>query len=158
MDENQGMNAQDVLSDSAEAAAANLRNSADSLDEASQRIDGTQFPSGEQAKEQWQEIVDKVSAFLAELPEYLSGFFSEYKQPIVTIGLIVAAIISVKLTLAVLSALNDIPLLSPMLELIGLGYSAWFIYRYLWRASSRKELASDFNALKEQVLGSNPFK
>lgn len=156
MDENKDMN--DVISDSAEAAAEALRSSAESLEEVSGKIESTQFPSGEQAKEQWQEIVDKVSAFLAELPEYLSGFFGEYKQPIVTIGLIVAAIISVKLTLAVLGALNDIPLLSPLLELIGLGYSAWFVYRYLWKASSRKELANDFNALKEQVLGNNPFK
>ncbi|MBF2080019.1 MAG: CAAD domain-containing protein [Synechococcales cyanobacterium T60_A2020_003] len=148
----------DVISDSAEAAAEALRSSAESLEEASSKIESTQFPSGEQAKEQWQEIVDKVSAFLAELPEYLSGFFGEYKQPIVTVGLIVAAIISVKLTLAVLGALNDIPLLSPLLELIGLGYSAWFVYRYLWKASSRQELANDFNALKEQVLGNNPFK
>lgn len=156
MDENKDMN--DVISDSAEAAAEALRSSAESLEEASSKIESTQFPSGEQAKEQWQEIVDKVSAFLAELPEYLSGFFGEYKQPIVTVGLIVAAIISVKLTLAVLGALNDIPLLSPLLELIGLGYSAWFVYRYLWKASSRQELANDFNALKEQVLGNNPFK
>jgi hypothetical protein len=158
MDENQGMNAQEVIADSADAAAEALHNSADSLEEASRNVSSTKFPSGEEAKEQWQEIVDKVSAFLAELPEYLSGFFSEYKQPIVTIGLIFAAIISVKLTLAVLGALNDIPLLSPLLELIGLGYSVWFIYRYLWKASSRKELADDFNALKEQVLGNNPFR
>lgn len=158
MDENQGMNAQEVISDSAEAAAEALKSSADSLEEASRSIESNQYMSGEQAKEQWQEIVDKVSAFLGELPEYLSGFFGEYKQPIVTIGLIVAAIISVKLTLAVLGALNDIPLLSPLLELIGLGYSAWFVYRYLWKASSRKELADDFNALKEQVLGNSPFR
>jgi hypothetical protein len=109
--------------------------------------------SGDQSQEQWQEVVEKVSEFLSDLPQYLSSFFGEYKRPIVTVGLIFAAIISVKLVLAVLSAINDLPLLAPLFELIGLGYSAWFVYRYLLKASDRQELVQDFNALKEQVLG-----
>ena len=36
---------------------------------------------------------------------------------------------------------------------VGMGYTAWFIYRYLWKASNRQELSRDFNSLKEQVLG-----
>jgi hypothetical protein len=35
-----------------------------------------------------------------------------------------------------------------------MGYSAWFIYRYVWKAENRRELVNDFNALKAQVLGS----
>ena len=106
-----------------------------------------------ESQEQWQDIVDKISAFLADLPTYLSDFFGEYKRPIITIGIIAGAIVSVRLLLAVLGAINDIPLLSPLFELIGLGYSAWFIYRYLLQASTRQELSKDFNSLKEQVLG-----
>lgn len=136
---------------------------ADELAEASQELDQeagslAQLPSADQAKEQWQDVVDKLSKFLSDLPEYLSGFFSEYKRPITTIALIAGAIVSVKLILAVLGALDDIPLVAPTLQLIGLGYTAWFVYRYLWKASSRQELSNDFNTLKEQVLGHNPFK
>ncbi|MBW4654854.1 MAG: CAAD domain-containing protein [Kaiparowitsia implicata GSE-PSE-MK54-09C] len=112
----------------------------------------TPEPDGE-VNEQLKDVTDKLTAFLADLPDYLSGFFGEYRRPIVTIGLIVAAIITVKLTLAVLGSVNDVPLLAPTFELIGIGYSAWFIYRYLLKASNRKELASDFNSLKSQVLG-----
>lgn len=115
--------------------------------------DLAQLPSTAESQEQWQEIVDKVSAFLSDLPAYLSDFFGEYKRPIITIGIIAGAIVSVRLVLAVLGAINDIPLLSPLFELVGLGYSAWFIYRYLLQASTRKELAEDFVSLKEQVLG-----
>lgn len=107
----------------------------------------------DEANAQWRQIGDKVSAFLADLPEYLGDFFGEYKRPIVTIGLILGAIIAVKLLLAILGAINDIPLLSSFFELVGMGYSAWFVYRYLLKASTRKELGEDFNALKEQVLG-----
>ncbi|MBF2001748.1 MAG: CAAD domain-containing protein [Synechococcales cyanobacterium M58_A2018_015] len=107
----------------------------------------------DEANAQWRQIGDKVSAFLADLPEYLGDFFGEYKRPIVTIGLILGAIIAVKLLLAILGAINDIPLLSSFFELVGMGYSAWFVYRYLLKASTRKELGEDFNALKEQILG-----
>ncbi|HEY9622758.1 MAG TPA: CAAD domain-containing protein [Crinalium sp.] len=111
-----------------------------------------------QSNEQWREIGEKVSLFLADLPEYFSEFFGEYRRPIVTVGLVVGAIIGVKVTLAVLDSVDDIPLLAPLFELIGLGYSAWFIYRYLLKASNRKELTEDFNALKEQILGQKSTK
>lgn len=103
--------------------------------------------------EQLQQIWTKVYAFLAGLPEYLSEFFGAYKRPLTTLGLLFGGIVSVKLTLAILSAINDIPLLSPTFELIGLIYSAWFIYRYVWKASSRYELEQDYTKLKEEVFG-----
>jgi hypothetical protein len=113
----------------------------------------TQFSTTTESQEQWRQIGEKVSGFLADLPDYLTEFFSEYRRPIISIGLIFAAIISAKLVLAILDSIDDIPLLEPTLKLIGLGYSAWFVYRYLLRASNRKELADDFNALREQILG-----
>jgi hypothetical protein len=109
--------------------------------------------STDSSNEQWKEIGEKVSDFLADLPAYLSDFFGEYKRPIVTIGLIIASLIAVKLLLAVLSAINDLPLFSSLFELVGMGYSAWFVWRYLLKASTREQLATDFSALKEQVLG-----
>lgn len=103
--------------------------------------------------EQWKQVGDKVSAFLADLPEYLTDFFGEYRRPIITISLIIGALIAVKLLLAILDAINDIPLLSSLFELVGMGYSAWFIYRYIWKAENRQELSNDFSALKQQILG-----
>lgn len=105
------------------------------------------------SSEQFKQVGEKVSEFLSDLPDYLSDFFGEYKRPLITVGLIIAALIAVKLLLAIIGAINDIPLLAPLFELIGIGYAAWFAYRYLWKAESRRELASDFNSLKEQVLG-----
>lgn len=103
--------------------------------------------------EQWQRLKDQALSILAELPAYLSSFFSEYQKPIVTLGLIFAGGITIKVLLAAIDALNDIPLLAPTFELIGIGYSAWFVYRYLLRASNRQELLAEVNALKEQVFG-----
>ena len=109
--------------------------------------------SSDPMNEQWRQVADKTLEVLSDLPEYFGSFFSEYRKPIVAIGLIFGSIVSVKLTLALLGAINDIPLLQPTFELIGLGYSAWFIYRYLLKASNRQELGQEFNKVKDQVVG-----
>lgn len=106
-----------------------------------------------ETNEQWRRTGERVSAFLSDLPDYIGDFFSEYKRPLITIGLVLAAIVSVKLLLAILDSINDIPLLAPTFELIGITFSAWFVYRYLWQASNRKELVASFNAFKDRVLG-----
>jgi len=104
-------------------------------------------------QDEWLKYGEQISNFLATLPEYLGSFFNQYKQPLVSIGLIVGAIVAVKVLLAVLDSLNDIPLVAPTFELIGIGYSAWFVYRYLLKASTRKELTSEITTLKSQVVG-----
>lgn len=106
-----------------------------------------------QSQDEWLKYGEQISSFLAILPEYLGSFFNQYKQPLVTVGLIVGSIVGVKVLLAILDALNDIPLVAPTFELIGIGYSAWFIYRYLLKASTRKELTSEITTLKSQVVG-----
>lgn len=107
-------------------------------------------PSGEQV---WQEWVQPVTEFLSKLPDYVGEFFSSYQKPLITIGLLISGVVTVKVTLAVLDAINDIPLLAPVFELVGIGYTAWFVYRYLLKVETRQELASEFNSLKSQVVG-----
>lgn len=106
-----------------------------------------------ETKEEWQKYGEQISGFLATLPDYLGSFFNQYKQPLITIGLILGGIVSVKVLLAILDALNDIPLVAPTFEFVGIGYSAWFVYRYLLKASTRQELTSEITTLKSQVVG-----
>ncbi len=107
-------------------------------------------PSGEQP---WQEWIDVAFDFLSEVPEQLGTFFTDYKQPLITLGLIITAAITVYITLSVLDAIDNIPLLSPILELVGLGYTIWFVSRYLLKASNRGELLAEFDSFKQQVVG-----
>ncbi len=109
--------------------------------------------SSEENNAEFQQILDQVSDFLSRLPEYIGKFYGEYRQPVVTVALIVFALISVKILLALLGAINEIPLLSPTFELIGATYTGWFIYRYLLRAENRQELSGKVSTLKDQVLG-----
>ncbi|MCU0568905.1 MAG: CAAD domain-containing protein [Oculatellaceae cyanobacterium Prado106] len=109
--------------------------------------------SSDSSKEQWKEIGEKVSTIISELPDYVSEFFGEYRRPIILVAVVLSSIVALKLLFAVLGAINDIPLLSPIFELVGVSYSAWFVYRYVLKESTRKELTEGLTALKEQVLG-----
>ena len=64
------------------------------------------------------------------------------------------AIIAVWLSSIVVGAINSVPLLPKIMELVGLGYTGWFVYRYLLFKSSRKELAEDIEQLKKKIAGS----
>jgi hypothetical protein len=112
-----------------------------------------QSSSTESYSTQWQQYGERIAAFIEALPSYVTRFFAENKGPLGSLGLILAVFVTVKLTLALLDAINDIPLVAPTLELIGLVYTTWFVYRYLLSASSRQELSEEVKTLKEQVLG-----
>lgn len=113
------------------------------------------LPPATEPENQLQEFGRQVSEFLAKLPEYIGRFFSDYKGLIINLGLFLGAIVTVKVVLAILDALNDIPLLSPTFELVGITYSTWFTFRYLLKDSTRQELSTDIESLKKQIFGSN---
>ncbi|MGK7896877.1 MAG: CAAD domain-containing protein [Xenococcus sp. (in: cyanobacteria)] len=101
---------------------------------------------------QW---VDMGKDFLTKIFDYVADFISDNEKVLINLLLFFLAIVAVKVILAVLAAINDFPLLSPLFELIGLGYTTWFVYRYLWKESSRKELKEEIEVLKSQVMGRN---
>ncbi len=103
--------------------------------------------------EQLQVVWEKVSGVLANLPDYVTVFFKEYQRPLITVGLILGAVVSVKLVLAILNTINEIPLLAPTFELVGLIYAGWFVYRFLLKDTNRQELSENVVSLRDQVLG-----
>lgn len=111
------------------------------------------LPPASKPETQWQQITDKVTQFLDQLPYYSNKFWQAYKLPLINLGLVLAAIITLKVVLTLLDAINDIPLLEPTLELIGIVYSTWFVFRYLLQASTRQELADEIDSLRTQILG-----
>ncbi|KAJ4955506.1 hypothetical protein NE237_012289 [Protea cynaroides] len=63
------------------------------------------------------------------------------------------SIVAVWLSSIVVGAINSVPLLPKIMEFVGLGYTGWFVYRYLLFKSSRKELATDIETLKKKIAG-----
>jgi glutamyl-tRNA synthetase len=116
-------------------------------------IGTTKVTVTEETPNQTQQIKEQVISILSELPAYIGAFYEQYKSPLTVVGLIVASIISLKVLLGIVNELNDIPLLAPTFELIGIGYTVWFVYRYLLRSSNRQQLGQEIQAIKEQVFG-----
>jgi hypothetical protein len=113
----------------------------------------TVSPNPQASNQQWRTYGEQLAQLLAVFPERLGEVFEEYKQPLTTVGIALAAVPFVILTVAILRVVNAIPLFAPTFELVGFGYSAWFVYRYLLFAETRRELLQDIEGLKHQVTG-----
>ena len=109
--------------------------------------------NGDANPEDWQQILKRVYAFLSKLPEPVMKFFNEYRQLIIIIAAGFGAFVSVKVLLAMLGALNEIPLVAPTFEMVGIFYAGWLIFRYAPTAEKRQDFQKDFNSIKDRVLG-----
>ncbi|MCW5315571.1 nitrogenase vanadium-iron protein, alpha chain [Nostoc sp. KVJ3] len=101
---------------------------------------------------QWQQFGSKFSAFLEQLPKYLGNFSTEYQLPIICFATIITATVAVKLIIAILDVLNEIPQLNLVFELTGIGYITWFVFRYLIKASTRQELAAQISFIQKEIV------
>ncbi|MEH2464320.1 CAAD domain-containing protein, partial [Nostoc sp.] len=101
---------------------------------------------------QWQQNDSKISEFLGQLPKYLSRFSIEFQLPFICFTTIITAIIAVKIVLAVLDVINEVPQLNLVFELTGIGYLIWFLFRYLFKASTRQELAAQISLIQKEIV------
>ncbi len=111
------------------------------------------LPAAKESESQWQKIIRQIVEFLDKLPDYLGSIFNNNKQGLITLVLILSAFVTVKVAIALLEAVNGVPLLQPIFELIGLFYSIWFTFRYLLKFETRQELSQKFNSFKQESLG-----
>ena len=94
-------------------------------------------------------IAIDTNELFTDLKEKWDGL--ENKSTVIIYG--GGAIVAVWLSSIVVGAINSVPLLPKVMELVGLGYTGWFVYRYLLFKSSRKELAEDIDSLKKKIAG-----
>jgi len=74
---------------------------------------------------------------------------TENKGQVITY--VAGATVALWLSSTVVGAINAIPLLPKVMELVGLGYSAWFVYRYVLFKESRKELEQTVDDLLKKI-------
>ncbi|OUL30757.1 hypothetical protein BV378_03360 [Nostoc sp. RF31YmG] len=111
--------------------------------------------SAERSDDKVSEIGRNISDFLERLPQNIVSFYNEYRLPVVSFAVLVAAMTGLRILLAITDALNDIPLVAPFFELIGFGYVTWFVFRYFIKASTRQELAGEIDMVKKQIADDN---
>ena len=65
-----------------------------------------------------------------------------------------AAVVGLWLSSTIVGAINSIPLLPKLMELVGLGYTSWFVYRYLlFKVRVRRPQPSFLALLRCQLIG-----
>lgn len=101
-----------------------------------------------------EQIAKQVKDFAAKLIQQMQSSFSvEQKSAVIVAALVIVAIPVIILSNKVLNVIDGIPLLEPILELVGLVYTFWFVYRYLIFAQSRKELIDGITGIKSKIMG-----
>ncbi|MDB9375736.1 CAAD domain-containing protein [Nodularia sphaerocarpa] len=113
----------------------------------------SQLPPADEPEAQWRRVAKRITHFLEQLPEYVSSFVNKNLRSLINVVLILTAIITVKVVIAILGAINGVPLLAPSFELIGIGYFTWFSLRYLTKSETRQELTEKFRLFKQDIVG-----
>ncbi len=96
-----------------------------------------------------EQIQSQASEFL---DNFNIKFDLEDPYPILLFG--TAALASLWFASAIAGSIDSIPIFPKLMEVVGLGYSLWFSFRYLIFKKNRDELATKIEDLKQQVLGS----
>ncbi|KQJ90572.1 protein CURVATURE THYLAKOID 1D, chloroplastic [Brachypodium distachyon] len=65
-----------------------------------------------------------------------------------------SALVAVWISSIVVSALDSVPVVPQVMEVVGLGFTVWFTSRYLIFKENRDELITRIGSIKKQVLGS----
>ncbi|WP_310414433.1 CAAD domain-containing protein [Chamaesiphon sp. OTE_8_metabat_110] len=105
------------------------------------------------AKETFETIQTEAPGIFDEVTSAVPAFFSQNRQLLINIGLIFLAFLVTKLAFAGINAIDDLPLVTPLLKVVGLFYVVKFIWNYLLREQDREKLVEKFNKTKAEVLG-----
>ncbi|KAG2661724.1 protein CURVATURE THYLAKOID 1A, chloroplastic-like isoform X2 [Panicum virgatum] len=84
------------------------------------------------------------------LDEILSKLNIEVTPTLILTG--AGAFVALWVLSSVVSAIDSVPLLPKILELVGTGYSIWFTARYLIYKESRDSLLGKFEDLKQRII------
>ncbi|AFY94863.1 CAAD domain-containing protein [Chamaesiphon minutus] len=110
--------------------------------------------TGDSPKELWVDIQTNKPAILLE-DTFIAGkrFFKDNQYLLTLIGLSILAVMALKAFFAGLDAIDNIPLVTPILKIVGLIYGARFVWRHLIRKQNRQELFEILNSAKMEVMG-----
>ena len=78
---------------------------------------------------------------------------SVYSKAATTLGLLFGIILVVKILLAAIGAIDSIILISPLLKLIGVGYTVWFLSRNVLFVRDRQRFGVGIASWIEQIIG-----
>jgi hypothetical protein len=134
---------------SPEPDALELQSASDTINE---QVASTEAPVTQAEREPMLNL-DGLRQVMQRLGGLKPETFQQWLPALRILGLAVAAGVGLKLTGAMLSAINELPLLGRLLELVGLVSAIQFISRNALRRQKRAELLARIEALKADLIG-----
>lgn len=112
-----------------------------------------EYVLNEQRRLAWERDQARINDFFSHPSKYISTYWQRYKPIVIAIAIVAIALIAVNVVLSMIRFVVGIPLMGTLLQLIGLGYSIWFIKRYLLSAKNRQELSEQIEQIKQGIIG-----
>jgi hypothetical protein len=101
----------------------------------------------------WERDRVQIEDFFNNPGKYISAFWQEYKPIVYVLGAVLAALFALNIVLGIVGFVTGLPLIGGLLELVGIGYTVWFVNRYLLKAETRQELSQQVESIKQDVIG-----
>jgi CAAD domains of cyanobacterial aminoacyl-tRNA synthetase len=102
----------------------------------------------------WDLSQPNIEAFFTNVKSSAKEFYENNRSILTVLGLAYAAFLAVRILFAALNAIDGIPLVSPILKLVGLVYAVNFAWNHLVKEHDRQELVETFNRTKAEIFGS----
>ncbi|KAJ9171592.1 hypothetical protein P3X46_014938 [Hevea brasiliensis] len=93
-----------------------------------------------------------------ELPEIVKTIqeaWDKVEDKYAVSSLAVAAVVAVWGSTGMISAIDKLPLIPGLLEIVGIGYSGWFAYKNLIFKPEREALVAKIKATYSEIIGSS---
>ncbi|KAK9066088.1 hypothetical protein SSX86_015490 [Deinandra increscens subsp. villosa] len=85
--------------------------------------------------------------------ESVQNVWDKPEDRVALFGLGFASVVAFWASLSIVTAIDKLPVVSSVFELIGILFSAWFVYRYLVFKPDRKELVQIINKSFSDIIG-----
>ena len=95
----------------------------------------------------------ELTAMFENAKSTATEFFNNNRPLLITLGWVLLAIFGIKVVFATLGIIDDIPLVTPLIKIVGLVSVVRFAWRYLIREHDRQELIEILDRKKVEVLG-----
>ncbi len=101
-----------------------------------------------------QQMTATISAFLEHPARYFDNFFADYKKPVLSLSVLLGIGVTYKVLDSMLDAIDELPLLAGLFQLVGLIYTIRFGVKKVATAEKRAQVVADLQQLWAEVSGS----
>lgn len=100
-----------------------------------------------------QQIIAALLRFLDRPTYYFSNFFSDYKKPALSVGIILGVVMTYRVLDSMLAAVDDVPGLAGVFQVVGLIYVVRFSVKKVYSAEQRDLVITELKQTWAEVSG-----